>query len=226
VDIVAKSAIKGSQHAALGLDLDLCDNQERLAIKKAGGDALVATLALVPAVNLLEDLIKHLHPYESYTSKQRASSKLRKNDPIRRQTMKTQKGSVKDTLSYSSYKLDAGRKRTSLVTMLEVFTEALLKHDGEEGECMRNIFRHTDVDGSGDIDLGEFKQIKQLVVTIPGLSNMSEYEIHHLFNSAIDDQHGYADDAEDEEEEEPSLGEEAFIKLAQGKLNRRLDEDY
>ena len=55
------SKILQSAETRKGLNLDICDAQERLDIRRSGGDALVGTLKVKPALNLQSGLMKNLN---------------------------------------------------------------------------------------------------------------------------------------------------------------------
>jgi len=164
-----KKLLKENLESRRGIQLNMCDNEERMAIRKAGGDALVATMKLLPAISQMGDFMVHFEDVPASFGRKRLEQSVFKQ------------------------KIDnADQDRVSLVFFIELLTEALLTHEQLEHERLVYVFNNADKDQSGTVDFLEFKQ---LIKNVPGMDQTSDYEIVAMFTSAAeedgeDDQHG------------------------------------
>merc|ERR1712070_1269192 len=92
----------------------------------------------------------------------------------------------------------------------------MFTHEEQEHERISKVFRAADIDNSGTVDYTEFKT---LMKNIPGMGNISNYELTFMFANAADQ------DSDGDQDGESALSEFEFIRLCQGKLKAVLGRE-
>jgi len=143
---------------AIRLDLNMLDNQERMAIKRASGIEInLASMNSEPATMILKKLC--------VTMDQDSSA-------IAEQIIK------KEIVNYDEKQI------ISLVTFIEALTGCLLNQQSIEHDKFSLLFKKVDEDESGIVDYEEFTN---LIKSTPALSHLSDYQVCSMYNSATED---------------------------------------